>query len=99
MKNKIKTERHTWGALYQMDNVKVRWHYQDVPSRCLFCGKDIDFYLLAEDCIPVCEDCLKKSLKIIKQYKEDSKTDNNPKIHYIDTYNNGEYYYDIQNTR
>ena len=83
---KIKANRHIWGAHYEGDNVEMRWHYQDVPSRCLCCGKDIDYYIICDCPIPICEDCLKESLKIIKQYKKDCETDDNPKIHYIEKY-------------
>lgn len=91
--SKIKANRRIWGAHYESDNVEMRWHYQDVPSECLCCGKDIDYYIICDCPIPICEDCLKESLKIIKQYKKDSETDDNPKIHYIETYKDGEYHY------
>ena len=53
----------------------------------------ISFYIICDCPIPICEDCLKESLKIIKQYKKDSETDDNPKIHYIETYKYGKYHY------
>ena len=95
MKKEIISKRYTWGAKYETDKVKIRWHYQDVPSKCLCCNKDIDYYLIVQDDpIPICENCLKESLRMIEQYKKDSKTDTNPKIHYIKTYKDGEYHYD-----
>ena len=89
--------RCTWGAHYKSKKVEMRWHYQDTPSKCLCCGKDIDYYIIADCPLPICENCLKESLKIIKQYKKDSETDDNPKIHHIDTYKRGEFHYDRQN--
>lgn len=70
--------RSTWGAYYKGDNVKMRWHSQDVPSKCLCCGKDIDYYISCEILypIPICESCLKESLKIIRQYKKDWRNKN-----------------------